>query len=539
MKKLISLLKVYVLQFAGINEIMHGHDRKKQRKAIGTLALFSVVGLMMLGMSYGFFHGMCYGLNALGAPELTLILACAAASLVSIITTVFKVGPTLFAFKDFDLVMSLPIGVRTVVMSRVLKLYGANLFFATFVMLPAAVAYLVFVPQGIAFYLLFLLTFLFIPLIPIVIASVVGTLISMLSVNFRHKNLVTIVASILLLVGYMSATMNFGRSAGNTTEELGALLADIGTAATDAIARVYPPAEWYASGLQGKVWKVLLFTGVSALLFALYVIAVAKVFNRLNTKLTGHGAARRGAVREQKSAAPLMALYKKEIKRYFASPLYVLNTGVGAILLILAAAGLMVSGAESLAVTMEMPNLPEILGKAAPFVIAFFVCMSGTTAPSISIEGNKLWQLKALPLEASDIFAAKIMVSFTIMTPSILIAGTIFNIIFGTGIAGALLVYLVPILYMAFIACFGLYMNLLFPKFDWKSETEVIKQGTPMMISIFGGMAISALPVALLVYLGIDDVTLVTVAIAVVVAAAVLLMWRLLLTDGAKRFRRM
>lgn len=532
-------MTVYLLQFAGINEIMHGHDRTKRRKAIGTLVLFTAVGIMMLGMVFGYFYSMCYSLNKLGAPELTLILACASASLVSIFTTVFKVSPTLFAFKDFDLVMSLPIGVRTVVMSRVLKLYGANLFFTAFVMLPAAVAYLVFVPQGISFYLLFFLTFLFIPLIPIVIASVAGTLISMLSVNFRHKNLVTIAASILLIVGYMSATMNFGRAAGNTTEELGALLADIGTAATDAISRVYPPAEWYASGLQGNAWNGLLFIGVSALLFALYIFAVANVFNRLNTKLTGQRASSRGAAREQKNAAPLMALYKKEIKRYFASPLYVLNTGIGAILLILASAGLMISGADALAVTMEMPNLPDILGKAAPFVIALFVCMSGTTAPSISIEGNKLWQLKALPLEAGDIFAAKIMVSFTIMTPSILIAGTIFNIVFGTGFAGALLVYLVPILYMAFIACFGLYMNLLFPKFDWKSEAEVIKQGTPMMISIFGGMAISALPVALLVYLGIDDVTLVTVAIAVVVAAAVLLMWRLLLTDGAKRFRRM
>ncbi len=539
MKKLFLLLKVYLLQFAGINDVIHGNDKAKRRKTIGTLVLFSAVGLMMLGMSYGFFHGMCYGLIGLGAPELTLVLACAAASLVSIITTVFKVGPTLFAFKDFDLVMSLPIGVRTVVMSRVFKLYGANLFFVAFVMLPAVVAYLVFVPQGISFYLLFLLTFLFIPLIPIVIASVIGTLISMLSVNFRHKNLVTIVVSLLFLVGYMSASMSFGQAADQSPEALEALLADIGAAATEAISRVYPPANWYAAGLHGEGWKALLFVGASTLLFMLFIVVVAKVFNLLNTRLTGHSAARRGIVREQKSAAPLMALYNKEIKRYFASPLYVLNTGVGAIMLILAAAGLLISGKEALAVTLDMPNLPEILGKAAPFVISLFVCMSATTAPSISIEGNKLWQLKALPLEPADIFMAKILVSFTIMTPAVLVAGTIFNIVLGTGFFGALLVYLVPLLYMAFIACFGLYMNLVFPKFDWKAETEVIKQGTPMMASIFGGMAISALPVALLFFLGVEDVTLVTIGIAVVVAGAVWLMWRLLLTDGAKRFARM
>ena len=539
MKKLLSLLKIYLLQFAGVNEIAHGHDRSKRRKTIGTLILFSVVGLMMLGMSYGFFHGMCQGLNTLGAPELTMVLACAAASLVAIVTTVFKAGPTLFAFKDFDLVMSLPISVSAVVMSRVLKLYGANLFFVAFVMIPAAAAYLVFVPQGVVFYLLFLLTFLFVPLIPIVIASVIGTIISMLSMNFRYKNLVTIVLSLLLLVGYMAGTMSFGGAAGNSPEELAALLADIGSAVTAVIAGIYPPAVWYAAGVLGDVWKALLFVGLSVLSFAVFVAAVAKVFNRLNTKLTGQRASRRGTVRGQKSTAPLMALYMKEIKRYFASPLYVLNTGIGAILLILAAAGLLVSDVDTLAASMEMPNLPEILGKAAPFVISLFVCMSGTTAPSISIEGNKLWQLKALPLEAGDIFLAKILVSFTIITPAVLVAGTIFNIVLGAGFVSALLAYLVPLLYMAFIACFGLYMNLCFPKFDWKSETEVIKQGTPMMASIFGGLAISALPVALLVSLGIKNVTLVTAGIAVIVAAAAWLVWRLILTDGAKRFARM
>lgn len=539
MKKLLLLLKIYLLQFAGINDILHGHDRAKRNKAIGTLVAFCLVGLMMLGMSYGFFLGMCMGLNALGAPGLTLVIACAAASLVAIVTTVFKVAPTLFAFKDFDLVMSLPIDVRTVVMSRVLRLYGANLFFTAFVMLPAAVAYLVFEPQGVLFHLLFVLTFLFVPLIPIAIASVVGTLISMVGMGFRHKNLVTIVLSLLLLVGYMSATMSFGRAADQSPEALEALLADIGAAATEAVSRVYPPAEWYASGLQGDVGKALLFVGVSTALFALFVVAAAKGFNRLNTRLSGSGPARRGAVRDQKSAAPLMALYIKEIRRYFASPLYVLNTGIGAILLILTAVGLLVSGEEALAVSLEMSNLPEILGKAAPFVMSLFVCMSGTTASSISIEGNKLWQLKALPLPIADIFLAKLLVSFTVMAPAILIAGTIFNIVLGTDIAGALLVYLVPLLYMAFIACFGLYMNLLFPKFDWKSETEVIKQGTPMLASIFGGLAISALPVAMLVGFGVADVTLVTTGIAVVVGVAAWLVWRLILTDGAKRFARM
>jgi ABC-2 type transport system permease protein len=527
MKKLLLLLKIYLLQFAGINDTLHGHDRAKRNKAIVTLVAFCLIGLMMLGMSYGFFLGMCMGLNALGAPGLTLVIACAAASLVAIVTTVFKVAPTLFAFKDFDLVMSLPIDVRTVVMSRVFRLYGANLFFTAFVMLPAAVAYLVFEPQGVLFHLLFVLTFLFVPLIPIAIASVVGTLISMVSMGFRHKNLVTIVLSLLLLVGYMSATMSFGRPRIKAPRPWRHCWL-ISVRRQHGHFACVPPAEWYASGLQGDVGKALLFVGVSTALFALFVVAAAKGFNRLNTRLSGSGPARRGAVRDQKSAAPLMALYIKEIRRYFASPLYVLNTGIGAVLLILAAVGLLVSGEEALAVSLEMSNLPEILGKAAPFVISLFVCMSGTTASSISIEGNKLWQLKALPLPVADIFLAKLLVSFTVMAPAILIAGTIFNIVLGTDIAGALLVYLVPLLYMAFIACFGLYMNLLFPKFDWKSETEVIKQGTPMLASIFGGLAISALPVAMLVGFGVADVTLVTTGIAVVVGVAAWLVWRLI-----------
>ena len=97
--------------------------------------------------------------------------------------------------------------------------------------------------------------------------------------------------------------------------------------------------------------------------------------------------------------------------------------------------------------------------------------------------------------------------------------------------------FLLPLSGVVLAPAWGLIANLLLPRFDWKSETEVVKQGASVLVAMLGGMALSIAPLAGLLYLGVN-----LSAAAIVLAGVYTLLgvgcWIVLLTWGEKRFAR-
>ncbi|MEN6469861.1 MAG: hypothetical protein ABFC62_00140 [Clostridiaceae bacterium] len=531
MKKLLAILKVYLLGFASFNIMLKTKDKKRRGRAVGMFAMFLFVGASMLGLAFSSFYGMGYVLNQLGALDALLVIACAGASVTAFIATIAKVAPTLFTFRDYELLMSLPVNEKSLVLSRILRLYGANLFFLSFVMLPAGAAYLVFSPQGAGFYLRFFFLLFFVPLVPLALAAVVGTLIAFIGARFRRSNLVSLVFMFVLVLGIMALSF--------ATPQVMEHIESISAQLSSGVTRFYPIAAWYAGGVLGEAAQFLLFAALSAALFAAFVWAVGKNFQKLNTLLRTKAGMRLQKEEAQRANSPLKALYKKEIKRYFASTLYVFNTAFGGILAVIAAVALAVMGEEKLGAAIEMPGLAGILKSAAPFALGVFACMSATTPASVSIEGNKLWQLKALPVSTSDLFRAKELVSISVMAPAVVIAATVLNVVLKADPLTALLMYFVPLAYTVFIARVGLYVNLCMPKLDWRSETEVIKQGAPVIVAMLIGWAASIPPILWLTGAGAERSALYSCLALAAVVALIFAAGLLLKKDGAKRFARL
>lgn len=535
MKKLLTLLKVSFLGFSGFNEMVHGKDQKRKSRKMGMFILFFFVALMMLGMSFSSFFGMGYVLNQLGALDAMLALACAGASVAVLITTVAKVAPTLFTFRDYELLMSLPIPERTLVLSRILRLYGANLFFMSFLILPAGAAYVILSPQGVGFYARFFVLLFFVPLLPLSIAAVVGTLIASIGARFRRSNLITLVLLFTVFIGFMAISF----AAPQVVENIQSISAEL----TASVSRFYPVATWYAAGVAGtdagaSTIDFLLFAFVSAAVFAVFVAVVANNFKRLNTSLRAKTAVHKQGSAHQNALTPIRALYIKEIKRYFASTLYVFNTAFGAVLVVIGSVVLAFMGEEKLGVLLEMPGLPDIMKSAAPFALALFACLSATTPASISMEGNKLWQLKVLPVNTSDLFRAKCLVSITVMAPAAIIAATVLNFVLKADALTAVLMYAVPLVYTVFIARVGLYVNLLVPKLDWQNEAEVVKQGASVMVTLLIGMAAGILPIVWLTGVK-ENATLYGYILLAGIALLTAITGVLLQKDGSKRFAQL
>ena len=91
---------------------------------------------------------------------------------------------------------------------------------------------------------------------------------------------------------------------------------------------------------------------------------------------------------------------------------------------------------------------------------------------------------------------------------------------------------------LLFIALAGLYANLCLPRFDYSSDTAVVKQSASVMTVSLGSMAVLALFVGGYVFLGREAMgyrQFCGLSCLILLALSALL-WRLICTDGARRY---
>ena len=438
--------------------------------------------IVLMGyVSYTYNYMLGSALKSFNSLELLPAIMLFAACFTNLITTVFKIKGTVFAFRDYDLLMSLPVSTAAVIASRLTILYVYNMLFTAIIMLPMTVVYGYLAKAGISFYILSLLLIIFVPVIPLTAASVIGTLIAYLASKFRRNNLLNILFSLGFVFVIIGLQFMLQGGAGD--------LANLGKALTEQIYRFYPLARMYTKAVtEGDLVSFFLFIAISLAAFILYTALVRLFFKRINTLMMSARARADYKLVELKVASPLKALYIKELRRYFSSSIYVLNTGIGIVMItVLAVAGLFVDiegifgGEQSLG----------LLGDNLVLGLVFFIMLSCTTMASISLEGKNFWIIKTLPVEPMTVFFSKIAVNLTICLP-VLLDAVLLGIIFKLEAGGIIILVLVSAAASLFIAMYGLIINLMLPNFTWTAEVAAVKQSASTMVTVFSSFGFAA-----------------------------------------------
>ena len=484
MKKVLRLVSVQI--GAMIGEFFSIGDVRKRKSNLlyGGIGLF-VVGMAAVSFFYSYMLGQ--GLMIYDSIDILPSLMMAMTSVMILLTTIFKIKGTIFGFRDYDMVMSLPVSTGGIVASRIILLYLLNMVFVVIVILPMMIAYGILVNPSPIFYIMGFLTMFFIPMVPVVLASIIGTLITYLASRFRYRNFVTIVLSIFAIFMFMGISSTRGGS----TEEL----VNMTKALSDQVNSIYPLSSFYTKAVCDADFLALsIFLGISLLSFLLYSLMIGKVFKKINSSLMTGSYRVNYQMGELKQSSPLKALYKKELKRYFSSALYVLNTGFGIVLLIFLSIAAFFVDLNTL---FGDPLATLQLKQFAPMIVSFCIVTCCTTMASISLEGRNLWILKAMPVSEKTIFHSKMATNFTIIAPAFL-AAVLISMTVGYGFMQGLITLIVAILCAFFTAAIGLILNLRFPNLNWTNETMVIKQSAASILSIFAGMVVVAIQFALL-----------------------------------------
>ena len=187
-----------------------------------------------------------------------------------------------------------------------------------------------------------------------------------------------------------------------------------------------------------------------------------------------------------RGSAYLLYLFGKELRRFTASPNYMLNCGLGILMLPVAGIVLLIKGG---ALGRMLADVFSGNGGVVPVLMCAAVCllasMNDMAAPAVSLEGRNLWLVQSLPVVPWQALRAKLDVQLVLTGVPVLFCALCMVIALpGSALEKALLV-IVALLYTLLSALAALALGLKMPNLTWTNETTPIKQSGCVMLSLF------------------------------------------------------
>lgn len=461
----------------------------KSRSPLGKagIALLAVYIVGCFGfMFFGLWSSICEPFREAGLSWFFFGMVGALSVLLGFIGSVMTTQAQLFSAKDNDLLLSMPIKPSMILASRMLMLLILNYVFELLVSVPAIIVWCILYPVSIGGALIFAVSFILLPFMSLTLSCLFGWLLSLITSRMRNKNIVTTVLSLAFLACYF---LVFSRINGYITE-----LVAGGAEIAASVMRAAPPVYWLGSAIaSGDIASFALHIACCVIPFALVYALLSASFIKLAT--TQVGAPRlRYRERSLKVASAERALLNKEFARIGSSAMYMMNAGLGLVFLLAAAVMLIIKKdvVSELLLSLSFAKAQSAAAIAAGIcLISSFVVFS---APSVSLEGKSIWLMQTLPVKPYAVLRAKAKAHAYLAIPCGIVASAAADIAFAPGGLAEVGLYLMPIAFNLFIAKLGVAVNLHFPKLDWTSEIVAVKQGISVVVAMFSGMALAALP---------------------------------------------
>ncbi len=448
-----------------ISNLFSSKGKKENAKRKRTLSFGFCVLIVALIGGVGFIYSKMFAemLSIAGGIEKLVPTMIGLSAIVCFFLSFYSTGSDLYAFKDYQLLSSMPIKKSTVVLS---KLFTSLIFDGAISLLLTVCALINFSIYGgtvLFSYVLFsVLISIFTPFIVVALSSLVSFLVSYISSKFKKKNLAkSIIFSVFFLVligGYIYIS---------AVDE---------NAIIGVIDKIFFLLPWVEKGLYNGLYT-LLYCGVALVSFAIVFALICALYERIYNAVNSVKTDRKYRQKSYTGSSQGKALLKKELKTLFSNPTYMINTILGPIMAIAFAVviAVVLKGVEGIELNFLYLLVPPI------FVFCFL--MAPSTSSSISLEGKAFWIIKTSPIRGKKILDVKLLVNLIISLASALTSGIIVAVVLG-GVVEGIFTVLFSVSTAVFGSNLGLILNLLFPKFDWVSEKQVVKQSLPVFIQV-------------------------------------------------------
>ena len=453
----------------------------KNRSRAGTILFGAFYFILIYGVLGAIFY---VAASTLCAPLMDVGLSWLYWAIMGLITvalgvfgSVFNTYASLYQAKDNDLLLSMPVPVPHILAVRLTGVFLVGVMYELAVIIPALICWFLNGGSLWALQLPIVLSILVLAL-----SCILGWVVALIASKLRNKNIITVVLSLAFICGYYYIYAN-------AYNMLSALLANPVTI-SEKIKGVLYPFYHMGLGASGSVVSVLIFAAMVLVLFAIVYAVLSHSFLAIAT--TNKGAAKvKYRAKSVKAASANRALLRKELRRFTGSANYMLNCGLGIVMMPIAAAALLIWQNTVRDVLLGMmAGYEDYLALIMVAAICMLSSMCDMSAPSVSLEGKSIWLAQSLPVSAKQVLAAKLKLHLALTVPPALVLAAAGLWVIRPAWYFVLLTPVVVVVFIAFMDLLGLFVNLKAPNLSWTNEIVPIKQSASVMIALLGGWAI-------------------------------------------------
>lgn len=304
-------------------------------------------------MQFGtYLYILGYELEKLNLTYIMLTFAMLVPTIFTVIEGMYKSQGILFETKDNDLLFALPIKKSKIILARLIKLYVFQYLYNLLFILPAFALYIYFENPGMNFYVISIIMSFLLPIIPTIVASFIGFIVKGVSSKFKAKRIVQTILTMILFLLIFFVSFNTNQFITN--------LINNATSVNEIITKIYYPIGAYINLVQEfSITEFINLILINIVPLLLFVAIVSKYYFRIISKSSEKSVSTKTNKEIKiKQRSQLSALVKKETKRYFSSTVYMFNTLVGVVLLLIATIAMSVNFGG----TIEMITEGEDLG---------------------------------------------------------------------------------------------------------------------------------------------------------------------------------
>lgn len=499
-----------------------GKNRDKKGLAVYGLLYIAVFGICVV-MFYTMADLLCAPLTEAGFGWLYMALMGLTGITLGVFGSVFNTFSSLYQAKDNDLLLAMPVPVKSVLIARLSGVYAMGFMYELLVMIPALIVYFLVADMSLSGVVFSLLIPVGLSFFVLSLSCVLGWIVALINSRLKNQKMLTVIISLAFIGAYFYFC-------GSASDILQSLLLNPENAAEKVRGIAYP---LYQMGLaaEGNVLSMLIFTAMILVLFCVVYIALQHSFLKLAT--ANKGAAKVKYVEKQaKMASVGQALLRKEFRRFFQSPNYMLNCGLGIVFMLIAAVVLMIKQDVIREIMfVELAGYENLFALLAAAAICSMSTMNDMAAPSVSLEGKNIWLVQVLPVSGWQVLKAKLELQIILTAIPAMVLTACVEWVLKPSVMFALLIPVTVLLFIVLMAAFGIVCNLKAPNLNWTSEMVPIKQSISVMLALFGGWIIVILFAGAYYLLRMH----ITAALFIVCVNVVLLVFDILLLGWLKR----
>lgn len=497
MEKLLSLIKIDLLNTFGLSSLVHSMKDRRTRwqfiiLAIAFLSLIPSYVMFVKGLS-----NIYVAYDQLGQRSYFLQLGIFLAQMAVFLFGILYVMSKYYFANDLNQLVPLPIKPSHILGSKFVSLMVSEYLTSLPITLPFIIIYGVRGREGILYWLCSVLVILSLPVIPLVLSSIL-VMIFMKHTNIKgKKDLIRIIGAVLFIIGlvfFQLKIQDLVQKSLMEGEDFFLRLASDSNLLVKRLGLIFPPSMIgslsliYHGKLLGFIYLII-FLGLSTAGYFLMIFLAENIFfDGLigNIEVTSRKSGKKIDLNRQvKVSKPYIALAKKELIMLFKTPVYLINSIGGVIFIPIILIFSFSRKDESLIPLLNLLKYYEdylVLGATAVLMLVANLNAIGST--SFSREGKCFWIQRSLPIGYKDQIIGRVLASLLVQLIGVISLVASFNYIISLSLKNIILITLLGLLGSIPITQIGLVIDILRPLLVWDNPQRAMKQNLNVLISL-------------------------------------------------------